>query len=609
MTIYRVDITDRNYLSWSIYNANTNANTNESVPIEPSSHKLFAEDEFFFNKGKAEIVRSPVRCQENIPAVLVLHDNKTYGRENSSSLKKGKLLYKCIPNDIRIPIFLVPYEMKQIGFSKVFPNIYVTIRFKEWDSKHPHGYISQIIGPVDINENFYEYQLYCKQLNISMNGFNKATRAKIKDIIKNEYKEITPSNGCENENDSFIDTICAHYPQVVIEPDDRYIFSIDPDGCLDIDDAVSIRYDNDSGTGTHTTHVSIYIANVPIWLDYLQLWSSFAERVSTIYLPNGKKTMLPGVLSDGLCSLAANKRRFAFALDMVIDTISGDIIDLQFRNVLIKVSKNYIYEEKALLTNPCYQMLLKTVTNMRLKYPYIDAVNDSHDVVSYLMICMNYFCSQEFVKHGNGIFRATIPIDKTNSYVVPDEVKKEIKGWSNYSGTYIDFHSVKKEKETGEICRHEMLNLDSYIHITSPIRRLVDLLNMIQFDTNRGTGSYSILSQEARNFYDKWLGRIDAINRAMRDIKRVQNDCNLLDLSTKQSNILEKVYEGYSFDKQDTKDGLYEYTVYLPELRIFSRVVVNKEKELTDLDKRNYQLYVFQDEARLKRKIRLQVIT
>ena len=42
--------------------------------------------------------------------------------------------------------------------------------------------------------------------------------------------------------------------------------SIDPEGCEDIDDAFSCKQ-NDDGTVT----LSVYIANVPVWLDHLEL--------------------------------------------------------------------------------------------------------------------------------------------------------------------------------------------------------------------------------------------------------------------------------------------------------------------------------------------------
>ena len=36
--------------------------------------------------------------------------------------------------------------------------------------------------------------------------------------------------------------------------------------------------------------LSIYISNVTIWLDVLDLWKSFSRRVATIYLPDRKET-------------------------------------------------------------------------------------------------------------------------------------------------------------------------------------------------------------------------------------------------------------------------------------------------------------------------------
>ena len=53
---------------------------------------------------------------------VLLVDGITYGRLNN------KLLYKCIPDDRAIPHTLVPYEDKNISFSKVKTNKYVMMR-------------------------------------------------------------------------------------------------------------------------------------------------------------------------------------------------------------------------------------------------------------------------------------------------------------------------------------------------------------------------------------------------------------------------------------------------------------------------------------------------
>ena len=83
--------------------------------------------------------------------------------------------------------------------------------------------------------------------------------------------------------------------------------------------------------------LSIYVANVPLLLDYFKLWDSFSERISTIYLPDRKCPMLPALLSENLCSLLENEERLAFCIDLTIN--DNQITDIVFNNVIIKVSK------------------------------------------------------------------------------------------------------------------------------------------------------------------------------------------------------------------------------------------------------------------------------
>ena len=59
-----------------------------------------------------------------------------------------------------------------------------------------------------------------------------------------------------------------------------------------------------------------YISNVVFWMEILDLWESFDDRIATIYLPDRKRPMLPTILSDALCSLQENRIRFAFTLDI-----------------------------------------------------------------------------------------------------------------------------------------------------------------------------------------------------------------------------------------------------------------------------------------------------
>jgi hypothetical protein len=132
-------IDDRNYSTWSFYNTLTLEKTDLSS-INPIKERLFNNDVFqITNDSKndeIQIVHSTVRISENIPAVLVIEGNKTYGRDKTS--KAAKLLYKCIPDDKRLPAFLIPYA-PTIGFSKMQKNKYVTFKFDHWDATREIG--------------------------------------------------------------------------------------------------------------------------------------------------------------------------------------------------------------------------------------------------------------------------------------------------------------------------------------------------------------------------------------------------------------------------------------------------------------------------------------
>ena len=74
--------------------------------LNPVLSKLFNQDIFTYNDNIVDILHSSVRCMDVIPGVIVLNENKTYGKY------KDKLLYKCVPDDKRLPIFLIPYKKK-----------------------------------------------------------------------------------------------------------------------------------------------------------------------------------------------------------------------------------------------------------------------------------------------------------------------------------------------------------------------------------------------------------------------------------------------------------------------------------------------------------------
>jgi exoribonuclease R len=573
---YKV-ISNRNNTSY-IFSGKENIELNKQTLL----NKLFNDDLIDYDKesNTINIKYSPVRVCQYIPGVLVLKNNKTYGRVSV----KGKLLYKCVPNDNKLPCFLIPYEMKHIGFSKVFINIYITFQFKEWNvnDNYPLGIITQNIGSVDILNNFYEYQLYCKSLNFSIQKFNK-------DVIK--YSHL------KSDSEILKKEIFEKYPSIEDRTNQSIykIFSIDPMGCSDFDDAFSI-----SRLGENKYKISIYISNVPLWIDFLELWESFSSRVSTIYLPDKKRSMMPSILSDCLCSLQENQNRLAFVMDTIfyLDVNKKlQIENISYSNVLINIYKNYSYEESTILLDENYILLFETTKNISMQYKYL-SIKNSHDLVAYLMVFMNHYTAKEMQKNNTGIFRSVQIKEQEGEKeddVVPEDIEDFIKIWNSSSGNYVEI-------KEGVNISHELLKMDAYIHITSPIRRIVDLLNIIKFQENK----FGILSQNANTFYNKWVTELDFINLSMKSIRKIQNECSLLHLCCTDAEVMKEIYIGYVFDKLERNDGLIQYMVVIPKLKMISKIITRENNK--NYSQYEFKLYLFSNEENFKKKIRLEQI-
>ena len=544
----------------------------DALTMNPAELRLFHGD--VVDEITEDIITpSPIRTMKNSPCILDFKGN-THGRS------KDKLFYRCIPNDKTIPQFIVPYEAKTTGLSKNKVNKYVLIQLKEWSAqdKHPIGTLTNTLGDVDNYDAFSEYQLYCNELVISLAEFNKQTL-----FLKNKKAQ-----------DALIDAICEQYPMIENRTH-LNIFSIDPEGCVDIDDAIGIT----------NNVVSVYIANVPLILDHLNLWQHLTDKCSTIYLPMHKLPMLPTILSDNVCSLLEEELRFALAISLAVEskgaTPPAELPIL--KPVLIKVARNYVYEEPDLLADDDYQSLLKLTQTMDNK------VIDSHDLVEYYMTQMNWRCAEELVKQNCGILRSAHMKSAQMKSVLEEintpspDVNKFITNWKYASGQYTTIEDKRS---------HEMIGYDVYTHITSPIRRLVDVINMTLLQEKLGLINYK--NGEAVKFCELWSSKmkVDFINKSTKSIKKVQNNCSLLTLYIKNKDNRKRQYvTGYLFDRVDTSTEMnkrqkskYTYNVYIPDYKMVSTF---KTDELVEnYSTMMFTLHLFMDEANLKQKIRLQ---
>lgn len=96
------------------------------------------------------------------------------------------------------------------------------------------------------------------------------------------------------------------------------ICSIDPPGCVDIDDALSVRMLPGGRTefGVHIADVSAFVKPDS------RLDLEARRRSTTVYLVDRRINMLPEVLSENLCSLHAGVDRLAVSVLWYSKTVS-----------------------------------------------------------------------------------------------------------------------------------------------------------------------------------------------------------------------------------------------------------------------------------------------
>jgi exoribonuclease R len=578
---YKVSIHQRDYSSWEYIPIDSElSNSSISIPFTPFSSKLFHGDIIQLELCKpssVSIITSIIRTSKYIAGVLILEKNRTYGRTEN----KKRLLYSCIPFQKELPVFLLPFNIS-LGFQKALVNKYVVFRFDSWNEKHPRGIITETIGDVTNLHAYYEYQLYCKHLHYS------------KYILQKKISSFLIQKNIEDWTSDILSNSFKYGNIIDLrkEKETKPIFSIDPEGCTDRDDALSISKSDDSSL----VYVSIYIANIWVWLELFDLWKDVHETtVSTIYLPDKKRSMLPEILSEKIASLDIGKSCFTFTMDFSVNVNTKEIKFERFYPSCIHISHNYDYESKSLLKNRNYSYLFQITQQIDT------GIQNSHDVVSFWMMQFNQYLAQKMQENKIGIFRITQrgPSTTTSSLSSPSilelssEMQSFLRIWEeSISGSYILYSSDSNNYT------HEIMNISAYIHFTSPIRRMVDLLNQLSWIIN--VVSPEMISDSARTFLHISLQKIDKINQESKDIKKIQIHSQMLDTFTHQSS--SQLYQGIIIDYVLNKNG-WKYSIYVTDKKcIFT---FSSEKKWNLYTTVSFHLIPFEKEHSIQKKIRV----
>ena len=121
---------------------------------------------------------------------------------------------------------------------------------------------------------------------------------------------------------------------------DKVIITIDPPDAKDFDDAISLEKNTDGNwtLGVHIADVSYFVP------DDSPLDAEAKARGNSVYLPGRTIPMLPEILSNGICSLQPDQKRFVKSAYLTYDR-KGNVVSRSFANSLMCSTQRLTYRQ------------------------------------------------------------------------------------------------------------------------------------------------------------------------------------------------------------------------------------------------------------------------
>lgn len=265
--------------------------------------------------------------------------------------------------------------------------------------------------------------------------------------------------------------------------------TIDGPTTLDFDDALTVEeQDGNYMVGVHISDVAHYVRPED------PLFSEAMQRGTSIYFPEGQIPMLPRHLSQGICSLIQGELRAALSF-MILLSPEAEVLKIRIYPSAIKVARRLTYDEADSIINSDKELVILNDLRRKLRDKRLDAgalllpfpdvnihIQDggtkvqvslaetdtpARALVSEMMILANTEAARYVAdRMAPGLFRAQKP-----------PKRRVVHGLDN------DLFLNSKQRKM--LCRGELLTnaqphsglgVTQYTTITSPIRRLLDLV-------------------------------------------------------------------------------------------------------------------------------------
>jgi exoribonuclease-2 len=292
--------------------------------------------------------------------------------------------------------------------------------------------------------------------------------------------------------------------------------TIDGATTLDYDDALSIEQeDGNYLVGVHISDVAHYVKpEDPLFLEAM-------ARGTSLYFPEGQIPMLPRHLSQGICSLIQGEVRATLSI-MILLSPEAEVLRVRIKPSIIRVARRLTYDEAdQLIESDDWELQVLNMLRTKLRdkrlaagalllpFPDVnifvsggnsvqvslsDTDTPARTLVSELMILANTeaakFVADRMVP---GLFRAQGPPRKRIVHGLDNDLFQN--------------SLQRKQLSRGELLTsakaHSGLGVEQYTTITSPIRRLLDLLMQHQL--------HSLVRREDLRFNEKMCKDFTAV--------------------------------------------------------------------------------------------------
>ncbi|XP_029093611.1 DIS3-like exonuclease 1 isoform X1 [Monodon monoceros] len=240
-------------------------------------------------------------------------------KEEVQSQGKNARKILVTPWDYRIPKIRISTQQ-----AEALQDFRVVVRIDSWESTsmYPSGHFVRVLGRIGDLEG--EIATILVENSISVVPFSEAQMCEMPvNTTENPWKVSSEE---ERERKDLRKT--------------HLVFSIDPRGCEDVDDTLSVRaLDNGNlELGVHIADVTHFVTSH----SYIDIEAR--TRATTYYLADRRYDMLPSILSADVCSLLGGVDRYAVSIMWELDKTSYEIKKVWYGRTIIRSAYKLFYE-------------------------------------------------------------------------------------------------------------------------------------------------------------------------------------------------------------------------------------------------------------------------